>query len=53
MVTEINLTLDSKHTIQYMDDVLQNYTLKTYNFTSQCQPNKFNNFLEVDHTFSN
>ena len=30
MLMEGDLTLDGEHTIQYTDNVLQNYTLKTY-----------------------
>ena len=30
MVIERDLILDGEHTIQYTDDVLQNYTLETY-----------------------
>ena len=30
MVIEGDWTLDGEHTIQYTDDVLQNYTLETY-----------------------
>ena len=30
MGTKGDLTWGGKHTIQYIDDVLQNYTLKTY-----------------------
>ena len=30
MVMERDLTCTGEHTIQYTDDVLQNYTLETY-----------------------
>ena len=39
---EGDLTWGSEHTIQYTDDVLQNYTTEIYNFINQCDPNKFN-----------
>ena len=34
--------LGVKHIMQYIEDVLQNYTVKAYNFTNQCHPNTFN-----------
>ena len=30
MVTEKDLTLEGKHTMQYTDDILQNWTTETY-----------------------
>ena len=39
---EGDLTWGGKHSIQYTDDVLKNYTPETYNFINQCHPNKFN-----------
>ena len=41
MVMEGDLTWGGEHTIQYMDDILQNCKPETYNFINQCHPNKF------------
>lgn len=36
------LTLGGKNIVQYRDDVLQNFTLETCNFTIHYHPKKFN-----------
>ena len=41
MAMEEDLTLGGGHTMQFVDDVSLNCTLKTYNFINQCLPNKF------------
>lgn len=43
MLMEGDLTLGDKHTIQYTDDVVQNFTLETYIITlANVTPNKVN-----------
>ena len=41
MAMEEDLTLGGGHTMQFVDDVSLNCTLKTYNFINRCLPNKF------------
>lgn len=41
-VTEGDLTLGGEHTMQHIDEVLQNLR----NFTNQCHPSKFNKKLK-------
>ena len=40
MVTEGDLNLGGKYTMQHRDDVLQKCTLEAYNLINQCHPNK-------------
>ena len=50
---EGDLTWGSEQTIQYIDDVLQNYTCKTYIiFIKQCHLNKCNSRKEFDLNLS-
>ena len=44
---EGDLTWGGEHTIQYTDDVLQNYTSETYIILLT---NKFNNFFSLNRT---